>query len=165
MKRLTSLILLLAFSAGGAIAQTKQTKSTKKTSTSTPTSTRVLPEEWYPALHPSLETLLEQLKADESQMGMNRLSRQVADVRDAQLFIAYVRLYDRLSAKERTALVQEQTEWLKKRAKAASAALKSKGSMAPLEANDAEATMTEQRLRELRDRFKKLQKKTETVDE
>ena len=48
-------------------------------------------------------------------MEMNRLSRQVADMTDAQLFIAYVRLYERLAPKERAKLVAEQTAWLKRR--------------------------------------------------
>ncbi len=79
----------------------------------------------------------------------------VADMTDAQLFIAYVRLYEKLSAKEREKLVEEQAAWLKKRPKAAEAGVESKGgSLAPLEANNAEVTYTERRLAELRGRLK-----------
>ncbi len=74
---------------------------------------------------------------------------------DAQLFVAYIRLYEKLSAKERAKLVEEQAQWLKKRPKAAEAAVESKGgSLAPLEANNAELTYTERRLVELRARLK-----------
>jgi uncharacterized protein YecT (DUF1311 family) len=149
MKRVAT--LLLALLCGVCLTSGQTAKPAQQ----------VIPAEWYPALHPSLETLLDQLKQANSQSDMNMLSRKVADVRDAQLFIAYVRLYDRLSPKERTALVQEQTAWLKKRTAAAKAAVSSgKGSLAPLEANDAEATFTEQRLTELRERLKKLTKKS-----
>ena len=88
---------------------------------------------------------------------MNRLSREVADMTDAQLFIAYVRLYEKLGPKERAALLAEQTKWLKARVKAAEDGVESEGgSLAPLEANNAEVTFTEKRLAELRARLKDL---------
>jgi uncharacterized protein YecT (DUF1311 family) len=101
------------------------------------------------------------LKDANSQTAMNLLSRQIADMTDAQLFIAYVRLYEKLPAKERAALVAEQSNWLKARVKAAKAGVESEGgSLAPLEANNAEVTFTEKRLAELRARLKALQKKS-----
>lgn len=86
---------------------------------------------------------------------MNLLSRQIADMTDAQLFIAYVRLYEQLSAKEQQKLREEQARWLKQRAKVARDSVQSQGgSLAPLEANNAEVTLSEKRLVELRARLK-----------
>ncbi len=120
-----------------------------------PKSFKIVPEDWVPALAPSIKSALAQLKEANSQAEMNSLSRQVADMTDAQLFVAYIRLYEKLSAKERAKLLEEQEQWLKKRPKAAEAAVESKGgSLAPLEANNAEVTYTERRLVELRARLK-----------
>ncbi|MGZ5553595.1 MAG: lysozyme inhibitor LprI family protein [Chthoniobacterales bacterium] len=124
------------------------------------TSNKIVPEDWLPALAPSIKSALEQLKDANSQAEMNSLSRQVADMTDAQLFVAYVRLYEKLSPKEREKLVAEQAEWLKKRPKVAEGGVQSKGgSLAPLEANNAEVTYTERRLAELRGRLKTAGKK------
>ncbi len=99
--------------------------------------------------------MLAQLKDAETQAEMNSLSRQVADMTDAQLFIAYVRLYERLGVSERKKLQEEQSRWLKQRTKAAREGVESKGgSLAALEANNAEVTLTEKRLAELRSRLK-----------
>ncbi|CAN5783626.1 hypothetical protein BH20VER1_BH20VER1_05260 [soil metagenome] len=147
MKRAAILLLLLAGSSGAARTQTAP----------------VLPRDWLPALAPSIRSALEQLKEANSQAEMNRLSREVADMTDAQLFIAYVRLYEVLGPKERTALVAEQTKWLKARVKAAEDGIESEGgSLAPLEANNAEVTFTEKRLAELRARLKAAPKKSKS---
>jgi len=121
--------------------------------------TKIIPEGWLPALSPSINSALNQLREANSQAEMNSLSRQVAEMTDAQLFIAYARLYERLSAKERQTLVTEQTKWLKARSKAAHASESTGGSLAPLEANNAEVTFTEKRLVELRARLKSAQAK------
>lgn len=123
---------------------------------------KIIPEGWLPALSPSIRSALEDLKEADSQVEMNRLSREVAEMTDAQLFIAYVRLYEHLGPKGRAGLATEQTKWLKMRAKAAKDAVESEGgSLAPLEANNAEVTMSEKRLAELRARLKTLPKKKE----
>lgn len=119
----------------------------------------VVPDGWLPALSPSIKSTLNQLREANSQAEMNSLSRQVAEMTDAQLFIAYVRLYERLSTKERAKLLAEQTQWLKKRPKIAKAGIESEGgSLAPLEANNAEVTYSEKRLRELRTRLNAIRK-------
>lgn len=126
----------------------------------------LIPNDWLPALSPSITSALQQLKDANSQAEMNLLSRQVADMTDAQLFIVYVRLYERLPTKEREKLFTEQAKWLKARHKVANDAVESKGgSLAPLEANNAEVTYTEKRLTELRARLKAAQKKTSDEDE
>jgi uncharacterized protein YecT (DUF1311 family) len=120
----------------------------------------IIPEDWLPALAPSIKFALAQLKDANSQAEMNSLSRQVADMTDAQLFIAYVRLYERLPPKERSALRAEQTSWLAKRVKAAREGVESEGgSLAPLEANNVEVTLSEKRLADLRARLKSVEKK------
>ena len=125
------------------------------------TKSKIIPAEWLPALAPAITSALDQLKEANSQAEMNSLSRQIADMTDAQLFIAYVRLYERLSAADREKLVAEQAQWLKARVKAAAAGVESKGgSLAPLEANNAELTFTERRLKELRARLKTAGKKS-----
>lgn len=117
--------------------------------------TRITPADWLPALAPSIRFALEQLKKANSTAEMNSLSRQIAEMTDAQLYIAYVRLYEQLNTKERAALVTEQTKWLKARTKAAKDGIESEGgSLAPIEANNAEVTFTEKRLAELRKRLK-----------
>ena len=147
MKHLANISLVSLFLASSLFGA--ETKSSK-----------IIPEDWVPALAPSIKSALEQLKEASSQAQMNSLSREVADMTDAQLFVAYIRLYEKLSAKERAKLVEEQAQWLKKRPKAAEAAVESKGgSLAPLEANNAELTYTEHRLVELRARFKAAGKK------
>lgn len=121
---------------------------------------KIIPEGWLPALAPSIKAALGQLREANSQAEMNSLSRQVAELSDAQLFIVYARLYQRLSTKERDRLFAEQTKWLKARAKAAHDGIESTGgSLAPLEANNAELTFTEKRLVELRTRLKAAEKK------
>ncbi len=125
-------------------------------------SSKVIPADWVPALAPSITSALDRLKAANSQTEMNLLSREVAEMTDAQLFVVYVRLYEKLPAKERTALLAEQEKWLKARTKAAAAGVESEGgSLAPLEANNAAVTFTEKRLAELRTRLKAAQKKSE----
>src|SRR4051794_24762529 len=124
------------------------------------TKTKIIPEDWLPALSPSIRSALEHLKDANSQAEMNRLSREVADMTDAQLFVAYVRLYEKLGTKQRAELVTEQTKWLKARTKAAKDGIESDGgSLAPLEANNAEVTFTEKRLAELRARLRAAEKK------
>ena len=124
------------------------------------TKAKIVPADWLPALAPSIRFALEQLKNANTQAEMNSLSRQIAEMTDAQLYIAYVRLYERLSAKERAALVTEQTKWLKARSKAAQDGVESDGgSLAPIEANNAEVTFTEKRIVEFRARLKAEEKK------
>ncbi len=123
------------------------------------TAPKIVPPEWTPALAPSITSTLDRLKAANTQTEMNLLSREVAEMTDAQLFVAYVRLYEKLPAKARAALLEEQQKWLKARKKAAAAGVESEGgSLAPLEANNAAVTFTEKRLKELRVRLQALQK-------
>ncbi|MDQ3313829.1 MAG: lysozyme inhibitor LprI family protein [Verrucomicrobiota bacterium] len=140
--------------------------STIPLSVNAQTRSGVIPPDWVPALAPSIKSALNHLREANSQAEMNSLSRQVADMTDAQLLIAYVRLYDLLSATERAKLLEEQSRWLKERSKVARKGVESEGgSLAPLETNNAEVTYTEKRLGELRARLKTAEKKKKTAEE
>ena len=148
--------LVVAIAASAFLISHQASAQTK----ATPAKSKIVPAEWLPALAPSIKSALDDLKDANSQSEMNLLSRQVADMTDAQLFIAYVRLYERLPQEERDALFTEQAKWLTSRSKAAADGVESEGgSLAPLEANSAELTFTEKRLADLRARLKALDSK------
>jgi uncharacterized protein YecT (DUF1311 family) len=95
-----------------------------------------------------------------AQHEMNRLSREIADLHDAELFILYVRLYQRLPVKEQESLRAEQTKWLAAREKHARESIESKGgSLAIYESNAAEAKFTGKRIVELKKRLARLERK------
>jgi hypothetical protein len=52
----------------------------------------ILPHEWRPDLAAAREWLENDLTETQAQQGMNRLSRCLADLKDADLFAVYVRL-------------------------------------------------------------------------
>ena len=115
-----------------------------------------LPVTWTPALEQVQDDLEEDLAArpNQSQQRLNRGSQNLADVLDARLFIAYVRLQQRLGAQGRQALFAEQEKWLADRAASARAAVVSKGgSLGNLEYASAFADMTRKRLAELEQRL------------
>jgi len=114
-----------------------------------------IPENW----HPSLEQVREQIDslanqtAPASQQQLSQSSQNMADVADAQLFISYIQLMQRLDQQQRSDLFKEQQAWLETRIQQASAAIISKGgSLAPLEYNDAFIEITEARLKDLQQR-------------
>lgn len=115
----------------------------------------ILPAKWRPELTEMVEQTESALANAETQTQMNGLSRNLADLKDAQLFVLYVQLYEKLlPAKGREALAAEQARWLKARTRAAKSAVESEGgSMAALEANGAEAAYTDKRLRDLTSRL------------
>lgn len=85
---------------------------------------------------------------------MNQLSRCLADLKDAQLFAIYVRLFETLGEAHRQSLIEEQKKWLGARRKAAENGVESEGgSLAPFEANSAEMKFTERRIGELTKRL------------
>jgi uncharacterized protein YecT (DUF1311 family) len=118
----------------------------------------ILPKGWNPSTIDAKDYLDRALQDEKSQQGMNRLTGHIASVLDAQLVVAYVKLYERLDEKGRAALKEEQTQWLAKRQKTALAAARSEegGSASPMEANTAFADFTTKRLQALEARLKKL---------
>jgi uncharacterized protein YecT (DUF1311 family) len=116
----------------------------------------LIPDAWNPSLE-QVREFVEAMPATQSPVNQKFLSdtgQNLADISDAQLFIAYVRLMQALDAKQRTALFKEQQRWLEKREQTAKSAVISKGgSLAPLERNNAFLKMTEERLAELANRL------------
>lgn len=116
----------------------------------------LVPETWRPALEQVSGYLEESAKADvrASQQTLNQNSQNLADIRDAQLFIVYIQLMRALDTQGQAKLFEEQKHWLVKRAEYAEAAVISKGgSLAPLEYNSAFKKITEERLIELQKRL------------
>ena len=114
------------------------------------------PGDWQPSLDQVADTLNEQENNQSplSQQAMNLNSQNLADIKDAQLFITYVQLAQTLDIKGRIKLCSEQRHWLDKRAKSAEASVESKdGSLGPLEYSSAFRKLTEERLAELQKRL------------
>jgi uncharacterized protein YecT (DUF1311 family) len=118
----------------------------------------ILPKGWDPSSADAVEYLQQELQNETAQQGINRLTGHIASVLDAQLLVAYVRLYDRLDEKGKSALKAEQSEWLAKRRAVARTAAKTDegGSASPMDANVAFADFTTKRIKALEARVKKL---------
>jgi uncharacterized protein YecT (DUF1311 family) len=114
----------------------------------------ITPKQWRPDAATAIEWLEQDLQETKAQQGMNKLSRCIADLKDAQLFGVYIRLAEYLSAADRQKLRQEQENWLLAREKYTEEHIESHGgSLAPLEANKAEIKFTEKRIVELTKRL------------
>jgi len=114
-----------------------------------------IPENWKPSLEQVREQIdsLANQTAPASQQQLSQSSQNMADVADAQLFISYIQLMQRLDQQQRSDLFKEQQAWLEARIQQASAAIISKGgSLAPLEYNDAFIEITEAKLKDLQQR-------------
>ena len=126
----------------------------------------IVPPGWNPSLGEPLAFMEEEAnaKAQPSQQFLNRTSQSLADVRDAQLFITYIFLMQVSDPAERTALFQEQQEWLKQRQEQAQQAVKSEGgSLQPLEYSSAFRQITETRLATLQKRLTEKCSKTSDI--
>ena len=120
----------------------------------------LIPHSWQPSLSAAVSRLQRELDDTTAQQGINLLSREIADLQDAELFVTYIRLYERLPAREREALRREQAKWLTARSKHAQESIQSDGgSLAAFEANDAEAKFTVKRIQELRKRLATFERK------
>ena len=74
----------------------------------------ILPREWRPDLSSAGEWLEQDLKETQAQQGMNRLTRCLADLKDAELLTIYVCLYETLNSQEQRALLQDQNSLAEK---------------------------------------------------
>jgi uncharacterized protein YecT (DUF1311 family) len=118
-----------------------------------------LPKDWRPDLDLVARSIEKDLEQSKAQQEMNLASGLLAKVRDAELEIAYLRLYAALSEASRAKLKAEQTIWLKKRARAVENTTPkdgTRGTIGPLEENETFLKVTEARTRELQARLKKL---------
>jgi len=117
--------------------------------------TQVIPKGW---VHPeSLADVQAPLQA-QLDTGKSMLSTawSMARVRDAELFVTYVTLWEKLPANEREILFGEQEKWLKQRKKAVAEADDGKsGEAGRLQAASEHQSMTEARLAELKSRLPK----------
>ena len=116
----------------------------------------LVPETWKPSLEQVKDYLDESSKAESQapQQTLNRMSQNLADIRDTQLFIIYVQLMQNLDTSGQAKLFKEQKSWLSKRVEYAQAAVVSKGgSLDPLEYSGAFQKITELRLAELQKRL------------
>lgn len=116
----------------------------------------IVPKGWNPTLEQAQIFIEDESAArtSKNQRFLTQTSRSMADLRDAQLFVAYVRLMQALDAEERQALFNEQECWLSAREKSARAAVDSKGgSLEPLEFSEAFRKITEERLAVLEKRL------------
>jgi uncharacterized protein YecT (DUF1311 family) len=124
------------------------------------TAETILPDGWNPSVGDAIDYLKSELEQEQAQQGINRLTGQISDLLDAELFISYVRLLDQLDAKAQATLKQEQADWLKQREKVTYLAGKKEegGSASPMESNYAFAEFTQKRIQLLGDRLKKLRR-------
>jgi len=110
----------------------------------------IIPQGWNPSLAAAIESQQADLGDAKAQMQMNRISRRIADMKDAELFVIYLRLSEHLNAKQQKNLLEKQTKWLKARSKYAESAVESEGgSLAAFESNAAESEFTDKRIKEL----------------
>jgi uncharacterized protein YecT (DUF1311 family) len=115
-----------------------------------------VPDAWAPSLDQVRNYLEEKSNEDTraSQRQLTQTSQLLADLSDAQLFIAYVQLMRTLDVKGQRRLFEEQKSWLGTRAEAARASVTSKGgTLGPLEYSSAFGELTKARLAELQKRL------------
>ena len=116
----------------------------------------LVPMEWTPSLKQAQAYVEETSEAqkNKSQFALRRASQTVADLADAQLFITYVLLMQRLNENDRSQLFNEQKGWLVQRPELARIAISSKGgSLEALEYASAFSSITAKRQAELESRL------------
>lgn len=119
---------------------------------------QIVPPSWMPSLDQVAEFFEEIVDSDAqaSQQALNRIGQNLADLRDAQLFIVYMKLMQHLDADLRMSLFKEQEHWLNQRKEKAQASVVSQGgTLASLEYSDTFRKITEERLKELQARLLK----------
>ncbi len=117
--------------------------------------TQVAPKDWI-----NSENLAEVQNPLQAQLdtGKDMVSTawSMARVKDAELFITYINVWEKLPAKEREALYNEQEKWLKLRKKNVEAANDGKsGQIGRLQAASEHQSMTESRIKEIKMRLPK----------
>ena len=119
---------------------------------------QLVPPIWVPSLDQVRDEVEKSANAQTNvpQQVLTQTSQNLADLRDAQLFITYVELMQTLDVKAQAALFAEQKAWLAKRSQSAQAAVTSKGgTLGPLEYSGAFAKLTEDRRVELQRRLQR----------
>ena len=117
--------------------------------------TQVVPKDWIKPenLEGAQRPLQEQLDTGKD---MINTAWSMARVRDAELFIAYITVWEKLPANGREALRKDQETWLKQREKAVKAADDgASGQVGRLQAASEHQEMTAARLKEIKKRLPK----------
>jgi len=117
-----------------------------------------VPDKWAPSLDQVRSDIEEKANAETNapQQVLTQTSQNLADLRDAQLFITYVQLMQTLDVTGRAVLFAEQKAWLATRAQAARASVTSKGgTLGALEYSDAFAKITDERRAALQQRLRR----------
>jgi uncharacterized protein YecT (DUF1311 family) len=114
------------------------------------------PKDWKPDLSGVYDLLVKEIE-NAPQQRMNAVTGRIAELRDAELAIVYLRLYSSLGEKGRKQLKAQQSKWIKARGQAVEELGphgSSRGSIAPMEDNQLFTDLTEKRIKELRRRSK-----------
>lgn len=117
--------------------------------------TQIVPKDW---INPeSLADVQNPLQAQlDTGKDMVSTAWSMARVRDAELFITYITVWEKLPANEREILFKEQEKWLKQRKKAVEEANDGKsGQIGRLQAVSEHQSMTEARIKEIKNRLSK----------
>lgn len=117
--------------------------------------TQVVPKDW---INPeSLADVQNPLQAQlDTGKDMVSTAWSMARVRDAELFITYITVWEKLPVNEREILFKEQEKWLKLRKKAVEEANDGKsGQIGRLQAASEHQSMTEARIKEIKNRLSK----------
>lgn len=118
------------------------------------TNRAIIPENWQPYISQAFKYLEAELDNAMAQQHMNRISADMGFILDAELFVLYVRLFERTAPDSQEALKKEQSKWLLKRSEHAEKSVESHGgSLAPLEYNLAYIDKTKERIAELQSRL------------
>jgi uncharacterized protein YecT (DUF1311 family) len=118
----------------------------------------IAPLSWQPAMERTDGYFAEALEHfDADQMELNVLTTQQAIALDGRLFLAYVRLWERLDEAGRSQLLREQKQWLKRRPSMARARNEyPEGSISPMTYNIAYSGVTREGVADLECRLQSL---------
>jgi len=114
------------------------------------------PKDWSPDLDEVTARFRDELKNAHGQQEINRLSGRLAEVRDGQLALVYIQLWQKLSPKEQASLKKEQTAWIQQREESAKKAslADERGSLALHDYCEDYIKITDLRIKELQKRLK-----------
>ena len=117
---------------------------------------QIVQEDWEPYLDSAVDLIYSTLEDGFiSQAKMNHVSRNVASISDAQLFVVYTKLFQSLKPADQIDLYREQEVWINQRISYSESCIESHGgSLAPLEYNEAFVEFTKKRINELTGRLK-----------
>jgi uncharacterized protein YecT (DUF1311 family) len=116
---------------------------------------QIVQDDWEPRLDSAIEILYYSIQRERvSQAEMNHVSSNVAGITDAQLFVTYTKLFQKLPTADQLELYREQEEWRAQRNVYAQKQIESHGgSLARLEYSEAFSEFTKLRIEDLKKRI------------